>query len=57
MIGANKGSTINEIIKNKIYDDCPCEKYIIDKKLYEAIYVLLRKVNINSKNIYGDLQG
>ena len=32
-------------------------KFIISPKLYEGVYVALRKMNINAKTIYGDLAG
>jgi hypothetical protein len=32
-------------------------KYIVPYEIYENIYALLRKMNINAKTIYGDLGG
>lgn len=45
------------ILRSSTYDDCAIQRYVIPAALYENIYVALRKMNINSKVIYGDLAG
>jgi len=56
LISINKSTTIESLINTGLYDDCII-KYTIDYNLYESIYALLRKMNINSKLLYGDLAG
>jgi hypothetical protein len=48
---------IEKVLRLNLYHDCRKLKYIVPAALYENIYVALRKMNINSKVIYGDLAG
>lgn len=57
LIAGNRGEKIEDLVNSSIYSHCSCKKMVISNKLYENIYALLRKMNINSKYIYGDLQG
>lgn len=57
LLSGNKEKKIEEVLSDDIYSRCTINKYIIKANLYNNIYVLLRKMNINSKTIYGDLQG
>lgn len=57
LISGNRGSTISSIINAPIYESTKMIKFNISYSLYEGIYVALRKMNINSKTIYGDLTG
>lgn len=57
LISGDKESKIEDLLSLSLYDFCTVNKYIIPHKLYEGIYALLRKVNINAKSIYGDLTG
>jgi len=57
LLSGNKGVKINDILNSSIYSECNFTKYILPCSLYEQLYALLRKMNINSKSIYGDLQG
>jgi hypothetical protein len=57
LISGNLEETIESIINSKTYEFCFIQKIIIPAVLYEGIYVALRKMNINSKSIYGDLSG
>lgn len=57
LISGNLEKTIESIINSSIYESCKIKKIIIPAKLYEGIYVALRKMNINAKSIYGDLSG
>lgn len=40
-----------------MYKDVRLLKFIVPYTIYENIYALLRKMNINAKTIYGDLGG
>ncbi|MBK1830668.1 FRG domain-containing protein [Verrucomicrobiaceae bacterium R5-34] len=53
----NRSARIEDAMKNPIYDGVSMTKYTIPQKFYESVYALLRKVNITSKSIYGDLEG
>jgi hypothetical protein len=53
----NRRTKIEDAIMNPIYSDINMTKYEISSALYETVYVLLRKANITSKSIYGDLEG
>lgn len=57
LVSGNKEVKIEDILSQDIYRDCCFTKYIISNQLLNGIYALLRKMNINSKTIYGDLQG
>jgi len=57
LISGNRGKTIESILASDIYADCNGYKFIIEPKLYQSVYALLRKVGINAKSIYGDLSG
>lgn len=39
------------------YKSCDARKFIIPKTLYKNVYALLRKIGIDAKSIYGDLNG
>ncbi len=53
----NLRTKIEDAMMNPIYSDIEMVKYHISSSLYETVYVLLRKANITSKSIYGDLEG
>ena len=53
----NGDKRIADILDLSIYDHCDFTKYVIDKRLYKPLYALLRKMNLTSKNLYGDLDG
>jgi hypothetical protein len=57
LVSGNLNATTDQIIKSPSYDGCEVIKFTIPGNLYENIYVALRKMNINSKVIYGDLSG
>lgn len=57
LISGNKGKKPEELLNAPLYDDTVMHKYVIPNDMYKNIYALLRKMNINSKIIYGDLGG
>lgn len=57
LISGNKGERIADLLNSNIYEGCDFEKFTIPGGLYKQLYALLRKMNITSKSIYGDLQG
>jgi len=57
LLSGNRGVKIADILSSAVYEDCAFTHFILPGELYESLCALLRKMNINSKSIYGDLQG
>jgi hypothetical protein len=57
LLSGNRGKRIEELIFSEQYTDVPIDKIVIPGRLFEAAYALLRRMNINSKSLYGDLHG
>jgi hypothetical protein len=57
LISGCKGLAIEGLLSSAIYTDIKSFKFIIPGILWDHIYTLLEKMNINSKTIYGDLKG
>lgn len=57
LISGDKERRIEELLSLEMYKEVHVVKYIIPHSIYENIYALLRKMNINAKTIYGDLGG
>ncbi len=57
LISGNRDRPISDVLELEIYNDCAFIKYTIDHTLYPAIFALLRKMNVTSKSLYGDLEG
>lgn len=57
LMSGNLEKTIDSIVNLSLYESTQMFKFNISASLYEGIYVALRKMNINSKSIYGDLAG
>jgi len=57
LISGDNEKRIEELLALDMYKDVSVIKYNISNCLYEGIYALLRKMNINAKTIYGDLGG
>lgn len=57
VISGNRETRIAGVLDLPLYSTCEFMKYIIDKSLYPGIFALLRKMNVTSKSLYGDLEG
>ncbi len=57
LLSGNRGIRIENILSLDLYSDTEFYKYIIPTELYEGIFAFLRKMNITSKSLYGDLDG
>jgi hypothetical protein len=57
LISGNRANRIEDVLNSSLYSDIVAHKFEIDGALYENIYALLRKMNINSKSLYGNLEG
>jgi hypothetical protein len=57
LISGNRGCRIEEILASSTYATAAMIKYQIPGDLYKGVFALLRKVNLTSKSLYGDLGG
>lgn len=57
LLSGNSDLKIEETLNLEIYSSVNLIKYIIHQDLYVGIFSLLRKMNITSKSLYGDLDG
>ena len=57
LLSGNREKRIEDILCSPTYSSIGLTKYIIPLVFLNNIWALLRKMNINSKTIYGDLQG
>lgn len=57
ILSGDREKKIEEVLNSKLYSTTQNIKFVIDGSLYDGIFALLRKVNITSKSIYGDLEG
>jgi len=57
VVSGNGDKRISEIIELPIYSSCEFIKFTIDASLYTFVFALLRKMNVTSKSLYGDLDG
>lgn len=57
LVAGNLEKTIESIVNLPLYESAKLLKIRIPARLYEGVYVALRKMSINSKSIYGDLAG
>lgn len=57
LISGNVKKTIEQILKSEIYSDVDNYRFIVPNSFWDNIYILLKRMNIDSKTIYGDLEG
>jgi hypothetical protein len=57
LVSGNRDSRIANVLSMHTYSTCKLLKYRISAKLYTNIFALLRKMNVTSKSLYGDLDG
>ncbi len=57
LFACNRSRRIEDILELPIYCNVQMNKYIIANDLYEGLFVLLRKMNLTSKSLYGNLDG
>lgn len=57
LISGSLEKPIEAILRLPLYDSTKILKLVIPSTLYEAVFVALRKMSINSRSIYGDLFG
>jgi|SRR5579859_4938018 len=57
LLSGNPARRIKEILELPTYHGVQVLKYQISGELYASIFALLRKMNVTSKSLYGDLEG
>ena len=57
MLSGNRGLKIEDVMSSNTYAKAGFTKYYIPGNLYEGVFALLRKMNITSKSLYGNLDG
>jgi hypothetical protein len=57
LISGNRSRRIEEILSSATYATAAITKYCISCDLYSGVFALLRKMNVTSKSLYGDLGG
>ncbi len=57
LLSGNRGRKIEEVLSSELYSDVDIQKMEIPSELAKGVYALLRKMNVTSKSLYGDLGG
>jgi hypothetical protein len=57
LISGDREKRVEDLLGSDLYKSCEVYKYVIPRDCIYGSYALLRKMNINSKSIYGDLFG
>ncbi len=57
LLSGNRGERIEKILSADLYKDADMQKLVIPCELALGVYALLRKMNVTSKSLYGDLDG
>lgn len=57
LLSGNRAMKIDDVLASSVYADVPMVKFRIVQALYTGVFALLRKMNITSKSLYGDLDG
>ena len=57
LLSGKPGLKIESLLASDRYGKVDCVKIVIPKDFYSNVYALLRKANINSTVVYGDLSG
>ena len=57
LLSGNRGKKIEEVLSSKLYTDVDMQKLEIPCEFAPGVYALLRKMNVTSKSLYGDLDG
>lgn len=57
LLSGNAGARIESVLASDVYKDVNILKFTIAHSLYTSVFALLRKMNITSKSLFGDLDG
>lgn len=57
LLSGNRGLRIEDVLNSPLYSSVDMRKIVIQGNLVTSVFALLRKMNITSKSLYGDLDG
>ncbi|CAG1021957.1 hypothetical protein MTYM_01383 [Methylococcales bacterium] len=57
LLSGNRSLRILDVLNSELYFNTKMYKFRVAHELYSGIFALLRKMNITSKSLYGDLNG
>lgn len=57
LLSGNRSVRIEDVLNSDLYSAVDIRKFVIDGSLATGVFALLRKMNITSKSLYGDLDG
>ena len=57
LLSGNRSKKIEEVLFSELYKETKIFKFVIPSSLAGGIFALLRKINLTSKQLYGDLDG
>lgn len=57
LLSGNRDHRIEDVLSSTLYGDVDMRKFVIPAALVTGVFALLRKMNITSKSLYGDLDG
>lgn len=57
LLSGNRSLQIESVLALPLYAEVSLRKLVIPQALVPGVFALLRKMNINSKSLYGDLEG
>ncbi len=57
LVSGNRSRRVEDVLAQAMYASAPMFKFIVPGHMRKSIFALLRKMNINSKSLYGDLHG
>lgn len=57
LLSGNRSLQIEAVLGLPLYQDADMQKLVIPPDLVSGVFALLRKMNITSKSLYGDLEG
>lgn len=57
LLSGNRGLRIEDVLNSYLYSSVDIRKIVIKGSLVTGVFSLLRKMNITSKSLYGDLDG
>jgi hypothetical protein len=57
LLSGNRDLRIEDVLNSPLYGSVAVRKFVIRSNLVTGIFALLRKMNITSKSLYGDLDG
>jgi hypothetical protein len=57
LLSGNRGLRVEQVLGSQLYMQTEFLKFVVSPELCSGVFALLRKMNITSKSIYGDLDG